>query len=216
MGGAEEYVPSRARLPGLRDAVRSCRGCELHRDATQAVFGAGSESARVLLVGEQPGDQEDRRGDPFVGPAGGVLDRALREAGIERDHAYVTNATKHFKFERDRGKRRIHKKPSRGEVSACWPWLRAELRVVDPEVVVCLGATAARTLLGQSFRLTHHRGEVVDLPESTHRSRHHPVAAVATTHPSAVLRADDQEQARTGLVEDLRVVAGALARAGSR
>ncbi|MBK0869941.1 UdgX family uracil-DNA binding protein [Saccharopolyspora sp. HNM0986] len=209
---AEPYVPARARLPGLRKAVQSCAGCALHRDATQAVFGSGSESARLVLVGEQPGDQEDRKGQPFSGPAGGLLDRALERAGIDRDDAYVTNATKHFKFSRQRGKRRIHQKPNRSEVAACWPWLAAELRVVDPDLVVCLGATAAQTLLGTTFRLTRSRGRLVDLPESALAGhRHGPARALATIHPSAVLRADDSETELEGLVNDLRVAAEALA-----
>ena len=204
MPGAEEFVPPRARLPGLREAVQSCRGCDLHRHATQAVFGAGSESARLVLLGEQPGDQEDRKGEPFTGPAGGLLNKALERAGISRDDAYVTNATKHFKFSRQQGKRRIHQKPSRSEVLACRPWLDAELRVVSPELVVCLGATAAQALLGPSFRITKQRGQVVDLPD-------HDACAVATIHPSAILRAEDRESMYQGFVADLRVAAETLA-----
>lgn len=142
----------------LHDAARSCRGCGLYRDATQAVFGAGPRDARVLVVGEQPGDQEDRKGEPFVGPAGRLLDRAFEDAGIDRREVYVTNAVKHFKFERpERGKRRIHKTPSRTEVVACRPWLLAALDLVRPELVVCLGATAAQLLLGASFRVSQER-----------------------------------------------------------
>ncbi|GAA4838666.1 UdgX family uracil-DNA binding protein [Saccharopolyspora rosea] len=197
-------MPPRARLPGLREAVQSCRGCDLYRDATQAVFGAGRESARMVIVGEQPGDQEDRQGAPFVGPAGRMLDRALVEVGIDRDDVYVTNTTKHFKFDRERGKRRIHRKPSRAEVAACRPWLDAELRVVAPELVLCLGATAAQALLGPSFRITKQRGQVVDLPD-------HDACAVATIHPSAILRAEDRESMYRGFVADLRVAAETLA-----
>lgn len=207
---AEPYVPARARLPGLREAVQSCRGCDLHRHATQAVFGAGSESARLVLLGEQPGDQEDRKGEPFTGPAGGLLNKALERAGISRDDAYVTNATKHFKFSRQQGKRRIHQKPSRSEVLACRPWLDAELRVVSPELVVCLGATAAQALLGTSFRLTRSRGELLELPESARVTRG-PVRALATIHPSAVLRSDDRDAELESLVSDLQVAASALA-----
>ncbi|MEU6263881.1 UdgX family uracil-DNA binding protein [Saccharopolyspora shandongensis] len=203
MPGAEEFVPSRARLPGLREAVQGCRGCGLYRDAAQAVFGAGPETAKVVVIGEQPGDQEDRRGEPFVGPAGGMLDRALAEAGIRRDAVYVTNTTKHFKFERTSGKRRIHRKPSQAEVDACRPWLDAELRVVAPRLVICLGATAAQAMLGTSFRVTKERGIVLDLPD---RDAH----VLATIHPSAILRSDDREAMYQGFVADLRVAARAL------
>lgn len=205
------FVPDNAGLPGLREAVQSCRGCGLYRDATQAVFGAGSRGARVMLVGEQPGDQEDRQGEPFVGPAGGVLNRALRDVGIERGDTYLTNVVKHFKFERESGKRRIHKKPSRTEIVACWPWLAAELRVVDPELVVCLGATAAKTLLGQSFRITRERGQIVELPDSARDSGYRGQPHVlATVHPSAILRADDREAMYEGFVADLQAAARAL------
>ncbi|MEV0055694.1 UdgX family uracil-DNA binding protein [Saccharopolyspora shandongensis] len=203
MPGAEEFVPSSARLPGLREAVQGCQGCGLYRDATQAVFGAGPETAKVVVIGEQPGDQEDRRGEPFVGPAGGMLDRALAEVGIRRDAVYVTNTTKHFKFERTSGKRRIHRKPSRAEVDACRPWLDAELRVVAPRLVICLGATAAQAMLGTSFRVTKERGTVLDLPG---RDAH----VLATIHPSAILRSDDREAMYQGFVADLRVAARAL------
>ncbi|MBT2397042.1 UdgX family uracil-DNA binding protein [Streptomyces sp. ISL-100] len=203
---AEPFLPGgRAGLPGLRKAAAGCRGCPLHRDATQTVFGAGSDHARVLLLGEQPGDQEDRQGQPFVGPAGKVLTRALDEAGIDPDDTYVTNAVKHFKFEiiAERGKRRIHKAPSLREVTACKPWLVAELKVVDPEIIVVLGATAGKALLGPSFRVTKQRGMLLPFEDRGE-------SVVATIHPSAVLRADDREAAYQGLVSDLRIAAQAL------
>ena len=203
---AEPQVPHGADLDGLRAAAATCTGCDLYRDATQTVFGAGPAPARVMFVGEQPGDQEDKAGEPFVGPAGKLLDRALADAGIDRDQAYVTNAVKHFKFKRDaRGKRRIHEKPNRTEVVACRPWLVAELEVVRPELIVALGATAAQSLLGPSFKLTQHRGEILDAPELGGR-------VLATNHPSAVLRAPDRDLAYKALVEDLRVAADALDR----
>jgi uracil-DNA glycosylase len=202
---AAPYVPGGAGLAALREAAAHCRGCPLHRDATQAVFGEGEPSARVALVGEQPGDQEDRKGRPFVGPAGRVLGRALEEAGIERGDAYVTNAVKHFKFtlRAERGRRRIHKPPSLREMTACGPWLDAELAVVDPEVLVALGATAGKGLLGSSYRVTKQRGQLLERADAP------PV--LGTVHPSAVLRADeDREAVYAGLVADLRVVAGVL------
>ena len=207
--GAEPLVPRGAGLEELRAAAASCTGCDLYRNATQTVFGAGPVPARVLLVGEQPGDQEDKAGEPFVGPAGKLLDRALTDAGIDRGQAYVTNAVKHFKFTVDgRGKRRIHEKPSRTEVVACRPWLLAELEVVRPELVVCLGATAAQSLLGPGFRLTQLRGEILDAPDLGAR-------IMATTHPSAVLRAPDRDVAYKAMVDDLRTAADALS-GGSR
>ncbi|WP_371574082.1 UdgX family uracil-DNA binding protein [Streptomyces sp. NBC_01314] len=207
---AEPYLPSRGGLAAHRRAAADCRGCPLHENATRTVFGKGDESARILLVGEQPGDQEDRQGEPFVGPAGQLLRRALEEAGIDMDTAYVTNAVKHFKFTRPPGggKRRIHKAPDRREAAACRPWLLAELRLVRPEIVVALGATAGRTLLGNSFRVTKDRGALLPMPPD---GSHGPYA-VATIHPSAVLRADDREGAYAGLVSDLRVAAEALAK----
>ncbi|MER6351764.1 UdgX family uracil-DNA binding protein [Streptomyces sp. NPDC001634] len=193
-------------LDAYRRAAADCHGCPLYENATQTVFGRGDASARVVLVGEQPGDQEDRQGEPFVGPAGRLLDKALAEAGIDRGTAYVTNAVKHFKFTvPERGKRRIHKAPSLREVSACEPWLHAELELVGPEVVVALGATAAKALLGDSFRVTKDRGSLILLP-GTEEEQY----VVATVHPSAILRADDREAAYAGLVSDLRVVARAL------
>ena len=199
--GAERYVPAGADLDELRAAAASCQGCDLHENATQTVFGAGPADARVVIVGEVPGDQEDREGEPFVGPAGRLLDRALAEAGIDRSLVYVTNAVKHFKFvPAERGKRRIHKTPSRTEVVACRPWLDAELDRVGPELVVALGATAAKSLLGQDFRVTEQRGSVLSMPDREER-------VVATVHPSAVLRANDREAAYQGLVADLTVAA---------
>jgi uracil-DNA glycosylase family protein len=201
---AQSFVPNGADLDELRAAAAHCRGCDLYRDATQVVFGSGPRDARVLMVGEQPGDQEDKAGEPFVGPAGGVLDRALREVGVERSSVYLTNAVKHFKFERaERGKRRIHQTPSRTEVVACRPWLLAELREVQPELVVLLGSVAAKSLMGPSFKLTQHRGELLELPDW-------PARALVTTHPSAVLRASDRTAAFAALVADLRVLASAL------
>jgi DNA polymerase len=210
---AGPYLPGRGGLPAHRRAAADCRGCPLWEDATQTVFGKGDAAARLLLVGEQPGDQEDRQGEPFVGPAGRLLRRALDEAGIDMDTAYVTNAVKHFKFTRPPGggRRRIHKAPDLREVAACRPWLLAELRLVRPEVVVVLGATAGRALLGPSFRVTRDRGALLSLPmEGTEPGPR----VVATLHPSAVLRADDREGAYAGLVSDLEVAAEALAGGG--
>ncbi|WP_215453801.1 MULTISPECIES: UdgX family uracil-DNA binding protein [unclassified Streptomyces] len=206
---AEPFLPSRGGLPAHRRAAADCRGCPLYEDATQTVFGKGDGSARLLLVGEQPGDQEDRQGEPFVGPAGRLLRRALDEAGIEWETTYVTNAVKHFKFTRPPGggKRRIHKAPDLREVAACRPWLLAELRLVRPEIVVALGATAGKALLGGSFRVTKDRGTLLPLPAEGSRGAY----VVATLHPSAVLRADDRDAAYAGLVSDLRVAAEALA-----
>lgn len=212
---ASAFVPAGADLSALRTAASGCRGCELYKAATQTVFGDGPESARLVIVGEQPGDREDTAGEPFVGPAGRLLDKAMDEAGVDRSLAYVTNAIKHFKFRRmgETGKRRIHQKPSGGEVRACRPWLNAELALIRPEVVVVLGATAAQALLGSSFRVTRHRGELIkgadapyrDLPEDLP-----PPDVVATVHPSSVLRADDREAAYRDLVADMRSVAAAL------
>ncbi|MFD5229965.1 UdgX family uracil-DNA binding protein [Streptomyces qaidamensis] len=203
---AEPFLPERGGLPALRKAAAECRGCPLHRDATQTVFGAGDTDARVMLVGEQPGDQEDRQGKPFVGPAGKLLDRALEEAGIDPSEAYVTNAVKHFKFtQAEPRKRRIHKAPNLREMTACGPWLAAELTVVEPELIVVLGATAGKALLGSSFRVTQVRGTVLE--EEIHGR---PERLVPTVHPSSVLRSDDREAAYRGLVSDLRVAADAL------
>lgn len=202
---ASPFVPHSHALSRLREASRSCRGCDLYQNATQTVFGAGPRDARVLMLGEQPGDREDREGEPFVGPAGHLLDRALVEAGIDRDEVYVTNAVKHFKFVRaERGKQRIHKKPSRGEVIACRPWLMAELDSVRPELVVLLGATAAQALMGPSFKVTEHRGARLDAPGEFGG---HPAFVLATVHPSSVLRATDRDTAYAALVADLQAAA---------
>ncbi|MFF9214097.1 MULTISPECIES: UdgX family uracil-DNA binding protein [unclassified Streptomyces] len=203
---AEPFVPDGAGLDELRKAAAGCRGCPLHRDATQTVFGAGNPHARVMLVGEQPGDQEDRQGKPFVGPAGKLLDRALAEAGIDPAQAYVTNAVKHFKFTRaEPKKRRIHKAPSLREMTACGPWLAAELAVVEPELIVVLGATAGKALLGSSFRVTEVRGTVLEREIHGRKER-----LVPTAHPSSVLRSEDRESAFRGLVSDLRTAAHIL------
>ena len=209
---AAEFVPDTDDLTVLSDASQNCKGCDLYRNATQAVFGGGSRDAKVVLVGEQPGDQEDKTGQPFVGPAGRLLDKALVAADIDRERVYITNAVKHFKFE-ERGKRRIHKTPSRTEVVSCRPWLLAELDAVDPGVVVLLGATAAKSLLGSDFRLTQHRGEVLQLPENDLSvDLDVKPQVVATVHPSAILRGppDDRAKAFDGLVADLRVAAGLI------
>ncbi|WP_030894444.1 MULTISPECIES: UdgX family uracil-DNA binding protein [unclassified Streptomyces] len=203
---AGPFVPDRGGLPALRTAAADCRGCPLHRDATQTVFGAGNEDARVMLVGEQPGDQEDRQGKPFVGPAGRLLDRALEEAGIDPSETYVTNAVKHFKFtQAEPRKRRIHKAPNLREMTACGPWLAAELAIVEPELIVVLGATAGKALLGSSFRVTQVRGTVLE--EEIHGRAER---LVPTVHPSSVLRADDREAAYRGLLSDLEVAARVL------
>jgi uracil-DNA glycosylase family protein len=195
---AEPFVPERPTLPALREAVQGCRGCDLYKNATQAVFGEGDSHADVVFVGEQPGDQEDTTGKPFVGPAGKLLDRALEEAGIDRSKTYVTNAVKHFKW-KPRGTRRIHQKPSWTEQMACRPWLEAEMAVLKPRVIVPLGATAGQSLLGKDFRVTRDRGRPLESDLAEH--------VVATIHPSAVLRADDREAEFEALVADLRVVA---------
>jgi len=209
---ASAFVPASADLPGLRTAAEGCRGCGLYAAATQTVFGDGPESARLVLVGEQPGDREDTAGEPFVGPAGRLLDQAMDAAGVDRSVAYVTNAVKHFKF-REQGKRRIHQKPSAGEVRACRPWLNAELALVRPELVVVLGATAAQSLLAASFRVTRHRGELIKGADAPYRDWPEDLPLpdlVATVHPSSVLRADDRDAAYDDLVSDLRAVARAL------
>ena len=201
---AAVFLPDRSSLPSLRRAVQHCRGCGLYANATQAVFGEGSAHADVMLVGEQPGDKEDLAGKPFVGPAGNLLDEALDEAGIDRSRTYVTNAVKHFKWQ-GRGKRRIHQKPTWSESAACRPWLEAELEVVEPRILVALGATAAQSLLGKDFRVTKHRGELVESPLAEH--------VLATVHPSSILRQRDDElraAERAAFVADLRVVADLL------
>jgi DNA polymerase len=181
---AADFLPERRTLTALREAAAGCEGCGLFKSATQTVFSEGSRNAEVVLVGEVPGDREDIEGKPFVGPAGLLLKEALDEAGIDVSKAYITNVVKHFKFER-RGKRRIHKKPSAEEIQACFPWLDAELQVVDPKALVCLGATAAQALLGRQFRVTQQRGEFVE-------SELAPLV-MATVHPSSILRAPDEE-----------------------
>ncbi len=202
-------------LTGLAKDAEGCQRCDLYRNATQTVFGDGARAASLMLVGEQPGDQEDKAGKPFVGPAGRLLDKALIAADIDRRQVYLTNAVKHFKFEQ-RGKRRIHKPPSRTEVVACQPWLLAEINTIRPDVVVLLGATAAKSLLGSSFRLTAHRGEALRLPR---RRRHTPTWTWThrwwPPHPSAVLRGppEDREDAFKALVADLTFAAGLLAHA---
>jgi uracil-DNA glycosylase family protein len=199
-GTAAEFLPDTLTLPKLREAATGCRACDLYKTGTQTVFGEGAKTAQVMFVGEQPGDQEDLQGRPFVGPAGKLLDRAMEEAGVDRSLAYVTNVVKHFKWQA-RGKRRIHQKPSWAEMTACRPWLDAELAVVKPRVLVCLGATAAQALLGRQFRVTKQRGELVESPLSPN--------VLATIHPSAILRTDDADREReyAAFVDDLRVVA---------
>ncbi|HXD95613.1 MAG TPA: UdgX family uracil-DNA binding protein [Candidatus Acidoferrum sp.] len=201
---AADFLPARRTLDSLRAAAAGCRGCELWKRATQTVFGEGRPDARVVLVGEQPGHEEDLEGRPFVGPAGRLLDRALEAAGIARDDVYVTNVVKHFKWD-PRGKRRIHAKPNRADIAACLPWLHAELDVVSPDVVVCLGSTAAQALLGPGFRVTKQRGQWVSTPRAAR--------VLATVHPSSILRAPDDEARQRefdALVADLAVVHAAL------
>ena len=201
---ATPFLPRRASLASLRKAAAGCRGCHLWRPATQTVFGEGPEGARIVLVGEQPGDREDIEGKPFVGPAGRELDRGLVAAGIDRGEVYVTNAVKHFKFE-ERGKRRIHQTPRQIEIKACRPWLDEELEVLAPEAVVALGATAAKALLGPSFRVSRERGRLLE-------SGLAPVVS-ATIHPSAILRTrgeDEREAERNAFAKDLAAVAKAL------
>jgi uracil-DNA glycosylase len=202
-GSAADFLPARLTLPALREAAVGCRGCHLWQVGTQTVFGEGARAAEAMFVGEQPGDQEDRAGKPFVGPAGRLFDEALEEAGIDRKKVYVTNAVKHFKWQA-RGKRRIHQKPNWTEMTACRPWLEAELAVVKPRVLVLLGATAAQSLLGRQFRVTQHRGELLDSELAE--------AVTATVHPSSILRGEQEEWQRNfdAFVNDLRVVAALL------
>ena len=203
MATAETLVPPRGGLPTLREAAADCKACDLWKTGTQTVFGEGTSRAEVLFLGEQPGDQEDKQGRPFVGPAGRILDQALVDAGIDRQKAYVTNVVKHFKWQA-RGKRRIHQKPNWSEISACRAWLDAELEAVKPRVLVCLGATAAQALLGRQFRVTRERGKPVASVLAEH--------VLATIHPSAILRAqgEDRDAEYAAFVDDLKVVAGLL------
>jgi DNA polymerase len=204
--GAERWIPARPTLASLRSAAQDCRGCELYRDATQVVFSDGSAPARIALVGEQPGDKEDLAGEPFVGPAGRVLADAVEAAGIPRGVLYVTNAVKHFRFER-RGKRRIHEKPGVVHIDACRPWLTAELAVVRPDVVVALGATAGRALLGRDVRIGAERGRLIEPGPLS------PAPVLITTHPSALLRLRDKADraaAFDALVADLRTAAAVV------
>jgi len=199
-----ELIQARPTLAKIRAAARDCQACDLYKLGTQTVFGEGASKAAVMLVGEQPGDAEDLTGHPFVGPAGKLLDRALAAAGIDRDAVYVTNVVKHFKWE-PRGKRRIHKKPNAGEVSACRPWLDTEIALVKPRAIVCLGATAAQALLGRGFKVTTHRGEFVESPLAP--------LVLATVHPASLLRAPDEAARRREtkrFIDDLRRVRRAL------
>jgi len=201
---ASDLIPIHPALESLRDAAAGCQACDLWKRGTQTVFGEGAANARIMFVGEQPGNEEDLAGHPFVGPAGRLLDRALEEAGIDRSLAYVTNVVKHFKWE-PRGKRRIHAKPNAVEITACRPWLDAELDLIRPRVLVCLGATAAQALLGRAFRVTQHRGEWIESPLAPY--------VMATVHPSSILRADTSEArhaALAGFVQDLRLVRAVL------
>jgi uracil-DNA glycosylase len=202
-GSSADFLPEQRSLTALRKAAAGCRGCDLWQVGTQTVFGEGAAGAEAMFVGEQPGDQEDRQGHPFVGPAGRVFDEALEAAEIDRAKTYVTNAVKHFKWQA-RGKRRIHQKPNWAEMTACRPWLEAELEAVQPRVLVLLGATAAQSLLGRQFRVTQHRGEMLesDLAE----------AVTATVHPSSILRGEPSERDANfaAFVDDLRVVASLL------
>src|SRR5947207_9121863 len=194
---AAPLVPERPSIPKLKEAAAGCTACPLHETGTQTVFGEGTSKAEVMFVGEQPGDQEDQQGKPFVGPAGKLLDKALEEAGIDRSKVYVTNVVKHFKWQA-RGKRRIHQKPNWSEIAACRPWLDAELEVVEPRVLVCLGATAAQALLGRDFRVSQQRGRPVESDLAEH--------VLATVHPSSILRADEdrRELEYRAFVEDLK------------
>lgn len=211
--GAQSFIPADAHtLADLKSAAPGCRGCELYEPATQVVFGRGDPHARIVFVGEQPGDVEDEQGLPFVGPAGRLLRRAVDDAGIDPAQAYLTNAVKHFRFQL-RGQRRIHQTPDQAHITACRPWLVAEFAVLHPKIVVVLGATAAKALLGPSFRVTKSRGTLMPWPGSAQHPEDFPVAdchALATIHPSAVLRADNRDVAYQSLVDDLSVAAKAV------
>ena len=201
---AADRIPDRPTLKTVRVAARDCRACDLWKTGTQTVFGEGPGKAPLMLVGEQPGDQEDLSGHPFVGPAGKLLDKALADAGIDRSHVYVTNVVKHFKWE-PRGKRRIHKKPRASEIAACRPWLDTEIALVRPKAIVCLGATAAQALLGAAFKVTAHRGTFIESPLAP--------LVLATVHPSSLLRAPDADTRRREIerfTDDLRLVARRL------
>lgn len=201
---AADFLPEKRTLPALREAASHCEGCELYKRATMTVFGEGETKARVILIGEQPGNEEDRAGRPFVGPAGRLLDEALEEAGIDRELVYVTNAVKHFKWE-PRGKHRLHAKPSAREMAACRPWLEAEIELIQPLALVCLGATAAQSLMGSSFRITKQRGQVFETEWSPW--------TMATYHPAALLRAPEKAQRdamRADFIADLKKVAEKL------
>jgi len=203
---AEDFFPDRKTLPAFREAAADCQACDLYKRGTQTVFGAGTRQAEVLFVGEQPGNDEDLEGEPFVGPAGKLLDKALEEAGIDRQKAYVTNVVKHFKWE-PRGKRRIHKKPNAKEITACRPWLEAEIEIVKPKVIVCLGATAAQALLGSKFRVSKDRGKFIEADLAPY--------IIATIHPSAILRAPDDEtrhEQKRRFIDDLKKVADVLSK----
>ena len=206
MSPAPGKVPDQPTLPALRESASGCRACDLYKSGTQTVFGEGAEHAQVMFVGEQPGDREDREGKPFVGPAGGVLDEALAEAGIDRRHVYITNAVKHFKW-KPQGKRRLHQKPNAAEINACRPWLDAEIAVVKPHLLVLLGATAAQALLGRDFRVSVQRGQLIERPGLP--------PMMATVHPSSILRAPDDETRELEMrafVQDLKRVAQHLQR----
>lgn len=210
MTSADDYLPSRLNLTSLARAAETCRGCDLYKQATQTVFGRGPRSAQLILVGETPGDEEDKLGEPFVGPAGRLLDEAIETAGLDRDEVYVTNVVKHFRWE-PRGKRRLHKKPTTRQIEACKPWLHAEIAVVEPKGIVCLGATAAQAMLGRDFRVTKHRGEIYPSEQKTWM--------MATYHPSAVLRAPDADARKKMLAEltaDLHRAAVRIRRSGAR
>jgi DNA polymerase len=207
---AQDFLPARMNLKALREAAERCRGCELYMNATQTVFGEGPRRAPMMLLGEVPGDEEDRQGRPFVGPAGRLLDDSLQEVGLDRDEVYVTNAVKHFRWE-PRGKRRLHKKPTTRQIEACKPWLMAEILVVEPEVIVCLGATAAQSMLGREFRITKHRGKFFKSENAAW--------LMATYHPSAILRAPDRtdrDRKRAEFTQDLLHAAERLDKAGIR
>lgn len=200
----EDLIPAKPTIASLKEAAADCRACDLWERGTQTVFGEGGRRAQVMFIGEQPGNEEDLQGKPFVGPAGRLLDEALEQAGIDRRKTYVTNVVKHFKWEA-RGKRRIHKKPNSSEVQACRPWLEAEIAAVKPRAVVCLGATAAQSLLGKQFRVTRQRGQFIDSPLAP--------LVMATVHPSSILRAPDEETRRREMrrfVDDLKKIAGIL------